>query len=172
MKKILLASTAIASAMIAGQANADTFSQTATIDVLDALAVTEVEQMDFGKIGTPSGDVVVHLTAAGGNGGSTTATMVDTSSMAAGEYKITGSSTNTISIQVTDAGSVAGFEFTEFSGSYDSGGALDFITERTGQAAPGGGAGKTLVLGAKLAVADAVTNGTYAPDFDIDINYE
>lgn len=173
MKKVFLATTAIASSvMFANSAHALTSTFTATIDVVDALGMSQNTQMDFGKIGTPSGDVVVHLTQAGGNGGSTTATMVDTSSMAAGSYKITGSSNNTISISAANGGGVAGFTFTELNCKYNGGAETDIIAgAKTAQAAPTG-SGKNLVCGAKLTVADAVTEGTYAPDVDITVNYE
>ena len=172
MKKVFLATTALASSvMFANSAHALTSTFTADIDVLDALSMSQNTQMNFGKMATPSADVVVHLTQAGGNGGSTTATMIDTASMAAGSIKIAGSSASTISISGADGGGVAGFEFTQLNCKFNAGAESDIIgAAKTAQAAPG--VGKNLVCGAKLSVADAVVDGTYAPDYDITVNYE
>lgn len=175
MKKVFLATTAlVSSAVMANTAHALTDTFTATIDVLDALAMSQSTQMNFGKIGTPgSSGVVVHLTSGGAEGGSTTATIVDATDFAAGVYKITGSANNTISISGANVGGEAGFTFTELLCSYDGGGETNIIAApKTTQAAAGSG-GKNLTCGAKLAVANTVTEGNdYAPDLSITVDYE
>lgn len=173
MKKVFLATSAIAAGIVgaAGTANALTSSFTASIEVRDALGMSQNTQMNFGTMQTAGADRVVHLTQAGANGTGTTATMIDTAAMAAGSYKITGSANNTININGTDGGT-ANFTFTNINCKYDGGSETDIIASTISTAAAPTSAGKNLVCGAKLTVAAAVTDGSYTPALDITVAYD
>lgn len=173
MKKVFLATSAFfSSVMFANSVSATTTTFSSTITVLDDLAISQTTQLNLGKILTPGSDVVVHVAQAGGNGANTTATMIDTSSMSPVVLKITGSSVNTISISGANGGGVAGFTFNTMYCKYNNGSSTDILAAaKTAQSAPTS-SGKNLQCGANVTVAGSVTDGTYAPDYDVTIAYE
>jgi len=171
MKK-LLTTLAIGTALMSGAAMAENFEFNATIDIVETLKVKEARQMDFGVIERPASDVKVHITKNSVVGNGNTATHLDTSTIASGLYKISGSALKSISIAAKDAGNVAGMSFASLDGSYNGGIEKDILTSPlTGQAAPTL-TGKDLVLGGVLNVSPTVQEGTYEPAFVLDVNYE
>ena len=164
----LAVAAAIASTTVAGGAVAAIFSQTATIEILDALSVSEATQMNFGIIETPSANVDVVITTAGATTG-TTATFIDASAVAAGVYTITGTDTNTLNITASNVGSVTNLNFTDIVGNLASGGDVDLDT--TGMTNVSFTTSDQIVIGATLAVTNGIAAGTYAPDFNLDVSY-
>lgn len=167
--KVLGATTAI-SAMAFG-ATAATFTQDSFVEILDALTLTETQQLNFGVIEKPTSAVVVAVDTAGSVAGASTATHLDASSVAAGTYDITGSAGSTVEISATDGANVAGLAFTAMTGSFAGGSDTDIlggsITGATLTAGP-----DSLAVGAELTVQNTVVAGQYAPEFDIVVNYE
>jgi len=153
------------------QANA-VFNQTADIEVLRALTITENERLNFGVIDLPGSDVKVHITTSGVVGATeTTATHINTTPIKMGEYTIKGSDSSQISITASNGGSVSGLTFERIEASYDSGPDVDLIAAALTGSAPTT-TGKTLLVGAVLNVAAGITEGTYTPDFKLNIDYQ
>lgn len=134
------------------------------------LSVTQNTELDFGVI--EASDSTVTITVAADDGAqSGTATVLDSGSISQGVFTIEGSAHQSIGVGVTDGGSVAGFEFTAFTGTYNGSAEVTLNGTPLGPvAAPG--AGKTLEVGGTLSIANTVTEGTYAPDFTIEVVYQ
>ncbi len=169
--KLLL--TGVAASVIGyGVAKADDFNFTAAIDILEALKVVETQKMDFGVIERPNSPVTVIVTRGGAVDGATTAAHIDTSTVQQGKYKVSGSSLKTIAIQASDGGSVPGLGFASLDGSYNGESNGELIgAGLSGLSAPTQ-AGKDLDIGGSLTVDPSVEEGTYAPDFNLTVNYE
>jgi len=152
-------------------AEANDFSQDSTIDILRALNVTETQKMDFGVIEEPLGDVTVHVTTGGTVGASNDATHIDTSTVAAGIYQVFGSDLSSISISARNGGSVPDMTFATLDAAYGESTGDLLTAALTGLGAPGA-EGTTLKIGGTLTVLALTTEGTYAPDFILEVNYE
>ena len=156
---------------LAKGASADNFSQDSSINLLNTLNVQEIDKMDFGTIEAPTTNIKVHVTNTGSVGGDNTAIHIDTSTISEGVYKIFGSEFASISISATNGGSVPNMAFEKLEAKYRSttgdiiGGSL------TGLDAPNPN-GTDLQLGAVLTVAANTAEGLYAPDFNLEVNYE
>lgn len=150
---------------------ANDFNFDSNIGILRVLNVTETQKMDFGVIEEPAGDVLVEITTEGTVGPSNTATHIDTSTIAEGRYKVFGSSLSTISISARNGTSPSGMTFQKLNAIYQESTADLINTGLTGLSAPTD-LGTDLIVGAILNVPDAVTEGTYAPEFILEVNYE
>lgn len=152
----------------AAMAVAATLNTQGDIKIRDSLTITEVKSINFGVIEKPTSTVNMFVGSFGNHNG--TATVIDASDITNGEYLITGSSLDTISIQATDLGNEPGLALTTISGRYDGVQSLNLTNGVTGQAAPG--AGETLFVGAKIVVQSTVTEGDYQPGFQIEVAYD
>jgi len=153
-------------------AEANDFSQDSRIDILRALNVTETQKMDFGVIEEPVDDVRVHVTAEGFISTSNTATHIDTSTVAAGIYQVFGSDLSSISISARNGGSVPSMTFETLHASYGAQYSDDLLTSPLTALGAPGAMGTELAMGAILKVNAGTTEGTYAPDFILEVNYE
>ena len=153
------------------QAYADNFAQDSYISLLNVLNITETKQLNFGTIEVPSSDIKVHITKDGNIGGENTATHIDTSTIEYGKFKVFGSDLNSISISATNGGSVANMAFEKLEAKYKSVEGDIISSALTGLDAPKP-AGTDLDLGAVLTVAANTAEGVYAPDFNLEVNYE
>ncbi len=171
LNKLLLTGTA-AAVLGMGVAKADDFNFTAAIDILEALKVVETQKMDFGVIERPANAATVSIDKTACSGSTDANTVhIDTSTVACGIYKITGSSLKTISVDIADGDSVDGLNFTVIEGKYDGSDDVSMASGGAGLSAPTQ-AGKDLQLGGTLSVDPSVEEGTYAPDFNLTVNYE
>lgn len=152
-------------------ASADNFSQDSSINLLNTLNIQETEKMDFGTIEAPTTDIKVHVTNTGGVGGDNTAVHIDTSTVNEGKYKIFGSELASISISATNGGSVPNMVFEKLEAKYKSVSGDIIGSTLTGLDSPKP-SGTDLKIGAVLAVAANTAEGLYAPDFNLEVNYE
>ena len=152
-------------------AYADNFSQDSYISLLNVLNVTETQQLNFGTIEVPSSNIKVHISKTGTVGGENTATHIDTSTIEFGRYRIFGSDLNSISISATNGGSVANMSFEKLEAKYKTVEGDIIASALTGLDAPKP-TGTDLKLGAVLTVAANTAEGVYAPDFNLEVNYE
>jgi hypothetical protein len=167
MKKILL--TSVAMVTVASSAHALTESRTATVDVVSALSVTTVTDLNFGKVQRPAEGASQTVIVDVDNLISGTATLTDNTSISAGEYEIAGDSVATVGITVADSGNVDGLTLSAFELAYDS---SAIANGATGLNAANGG--KTLMVGGTLTIAEASlgANGTFTPGYTITVNYQ
>jgi len=153
----------------AGNAYAVDVTNDASVTIVEPPTVTANDDMDFGKVVQPaSGSETVILKTDGSVDAASTAQTVS-SSTAAGTLTISGSSSETVAISVTDDANVTGltlgsFTSQTFGGQTLSGGSLSGATLTGGS--------DTLTLGATLTVASTVTTGALTPTFTVAVDYE
>jgi hypothetical protein len=167
MKKILMATTIVASSVIAvSAANATVFNRSASVKIVTPLSLTSTSDLNFATIAKPaSGSVDVTVSPTGTVTDSTNAIVAGTPT--AGVYSLIGDATNQVSIAVAaDAGSaVSGLTLGTFTLDYNSASYTSGFTT-----APG--AGKPLKIGATLNVDSTVATGTLTPGYNITVTYQ
>jgi len=161
----ILAST---SALLVGNASAATFNQTGTISVLPAITVSQTAQLDFGSVAIPAAGTETVIVTIDNTTGSGTATFLN-STVADGEFNITGSTTNTVNISATGT-DASGIVWSAITGNYSGGAIADLTATTATLAAPG--VGSVLKVGATITVASTMTAGTYSPAYALDISYD
>lgn len=149
-------------------AQAETFSQSASVTFLAPISVVENTQMSFGNVetGATSGQTLI-LSTAGAITGTASANYLD--SGAAGDFSVTADgSTISIAVNVTGADTVT---LSDPTCSYDGAASTACSSAITGLAADGGT--KQLLVGGTLTLSGSEASGqTYSPTFDIVVNYE
>jgi len=160
------------------QAN-DNFDKTADIEILRALTIREDEPLNFGVIDLPGANGVKVQIDTNGNilTPSNPATHIDTTNLSEGEYTISGSDSSSISITARDLATYSDISFDSMHASYGNGTATDLMdgTGLTNLAAPtssGPNLGTKLKIGAVLNVAANTPEASYAPAFQLNIDYQ
>ena len=166
LKKLLAGSVLTGVAFSYSVANAVTVNNTATVDIVAPLTVVANNDMDFGKLVQPTtGSVTAIVSDAGALTG--TADYID-STGAQGTVNISGSSTETVSITITDTTAITGLSLSAFSGTF--GGQALVSGSLTGATLTGGT--DVFNIGATLTVDSTVATGTHSPSYDVAVNYE
>lgn len=134
------------------------------------IKVKERAELNFGVVTIPfasSSQIIV--TPDGAIGAGTTAVILDSSFISAGEYEVKGDDEVTIQMQVPNGSTgIVGLTLKDFTARY--GGAL--ITLPAVGLAPPTSSGTTLLLGATLELTPDIISGEFLPAFDIVIEYE
>ena len=168
LKTTKVLSVLAASTFAFSSAHADTFSQSATVEFVSPITVTENTQLNFGTVETGAGaGTTLILDTAGAITGTASANYI--SGAAAGDFSVNAQG-STISIEVNNFGANT-VTLSTPTCSYDGAGAAGCDTTITGLATDG--TDKTLLIGATLTLAGSEGAGsTYSPTFDIVVNYE
>ncbi|MDA0781148.1 MAG: DUF4402 domain-containing protein [Rickettsiales bacterium] len=166
IKKLLAGSVLTGVVFSYSAANAVTVNNTATVDIVAPLQVVANNDMDFGKIVQPtSGSVTAVVSDTGVLAG--TADYIDTTG-SEGTVNISGASTETVSITITDTTAITGLSLGSFTGTFGgqalSGGSL------TGATLTGGT--DIFNIGSTLTVDSTVATGTHSPSYDVEVTYD
>lgn len=167
MKKLLtITAFTVGSLAAISYANADIFSRSGSVQIVEPLALSAGTNLAFGKVQKPAtGSQTVIITSAGVVSG--TATLVG-GTTTAGSYTLTGDPTATVGITIADTTAVSGLTLTAFTPTY---GGTAFTNGATGLAAPTS-TGKALAIGATLNVASTVTSGAKTLGYNITVVYQ
>jgi len=164
-KKLLIGSVLASTAFSYSAANAVTVSNDAQVIIVAPLTVVANNDMDFGKVVKPTTSV----TAIVSNGGILTGTAdyVDNTG-AAGTVDISGASTETVSISITDTTAVTGLSLSSFTGNF-GGQALTGDSLTTASLT---GGTDVFDIGATLTIDPTVVAGTHNPSYDVEVTYD
>jgi hypothetical protein len=164
-KKLLVASALVGTTFSYTAANAITVSNDAQVVIVAPLSVTANNDMDFGTLVKPTSTVTAVVSDTGNLTG--TADYIDNTG-AAGTVDISGASSETVSINITDTTAVAGLGLSNFSGTF-GGQAL------TGDSLTGAtltGLTEIFSIGATLTIDPTVATGTHNPSYDVEVTYD
>ena len=165
-KKLIAGSVLTGVVFSYSAANAITVNNTATVNIVAPLTVVANNDMDFGKLVQPaSGSVTAVVSDTGALTG--TADYVDATG-AQGTVDISGASSETVSITITDTTAITGLSLSNFSGTFGgqalSGGSLTTATLTGGT--------DVFNVGATLTVDSTVATGVHNPSYDVEVNYD
>ena len=175
ISKKILALPIIAS-IICITVNADDFTQSADIEIVEGLNVTETQRMNFGVVERPVGNSVIAVATSDANNHSKlTANYIDMSPVQHGRYLISGSSNRTINISTSDVNNIAGLDIKQMWGSYKRSGQSDlsvpnYLTGVTNAFPPA--EGSTAYIGASIEIDPSVNEGEYQPQFNLTVSYD
>jgi hypothetical protein len=151
----------------ANYSNAASVNAEANGFAVKALKIETLQRPNFGVIQKPSSLVTAGISTTGAISGN--AVFMDSSEVRAGQYKIGGSSSQTISIQARSNNTYSFIRFASISGAYGST-SFGMILGKSNLPAPG--SGTILNVGAVLLISKDVEEGDYSPAFTITVNYD
>lgn len=171
MKKLKIITLLTLLTLFSGSILAKNFSLDSNIVILKSLDLVELEKMNFGTIEVPTQDIIVHIKTDGKIGDKNTASYLDQSSISAGKYKIFGSNNSAINISARNGGRVPNMSFKKIDAIYQNQSG-ELIDEGLSNLDAPTTQGSELTIGGSLEVKSGVVEGSYSPDFILEISYE
>lgn len=166
-RNLLVSALALPMLLVAGSAfaqqNQDTASASASVEIVEAITITTVNNLHFGDVvaGATAGTVVV--TDAGVRSATGGVTLGQDTDVAPATFTVTGDADGTYTIALPSSTTITSgadnMTVDVFTSNPDGTGTL-----------PGGTA--TLSVGATLNVGDSQPSGTYTGTFDVTVAYE
>ena len=150
---------------------AENFIVNSTIEVIESLNVLQQQSISFGRIFIPENKVTASITKEGEvNNEVNTAEFENTNGISAGIYKIEGFDNQSITISAQNGNSTPGMTFSELNAKYDD--KESNILESPITSAKSSSQGKDLILAASLEIDGNLPEGSFTPDFILEISYE
>ena len=169
-KRLLVCSVIAGVSLPYAVANAVTVSNNAAVTIVTPITLTANNNMNFGKVTRPATTGTVVLGSSGAISSLTGGITSVGGTPAAGTVNITGDSTQTVSVTVSNTSTVAGVSLSNFTGTF--GGRT--LASNTLTAATLTGGVDVMRLGATLtinSVAPGFTTGLKTPTYDVVVNY-